>query len=182
MRRRLGWLVLAVVTLTVLAVVLAVVTVRPDLADKRDRTDRAWTPLRVPLVARYQALAGVEVALHMAGAGSRTVTKDLDAALTRWRQVARVDDPATQAPLADDLEGLALRVKANLVASPRLQSDPGVGAAVGGFDRTVVSPPAVDAYNRAVVAYQHARTGTIRGLAADAFGFGARPELKLGGG
>ena len=172
----------ALVTLAVAAAVVAVLTVRPDLADARDRVDTAWTPLRAPLVARYQALAGVEVALDGAGASTRTVTKDLTAALTRWQHDAAVDDPAAQAPLANDLEGLALRVKANLVASARLQADPAIGSALGVFDRAVVSPPAVSAYNTAVVAYQHARTGTIRRVVADVFGFDGRPELELAGG
>jgi hypothetical protein len=106
---------------------------------------------------------------------------DLTATLTRWQRLARVDDPGSQAPLANDLEALAARVKANVSASDRLNADPAIKAALSAFDGVVVSPPTVDAYNRAVRAYQHARTGTIRRLVADVLGFDARPQLVLGG-
>jgi hypothetical protein len=179
MRRRLGWLVAALVVLAVVAAVIAVVTVRPSLSDARDRVDRAFTPLQAPLDARYVALTRVEVALDTGGAASRTVTVDLTAALHQWQQVAHADDPATQVPVANQLEGLAQRVKANLLTSPRLQAIPTLQGALGGFDQAIVNPPAVAAFNQAVNAYQHARTGTIRRLVADTFGFDARAELEL---
>ena len=179
MRRRLGWLVAALVVLAVVAAVIAVVTVRPSLSDARDRVDRAFTPLQAPLDARYQALTRVEVALDTGGAATRTVTHDLTAALHQWQQVAHADDPAAQVPVANQLEGLAQRVKANLLASPRLQAIPSLPGALGAFDQAIVNPPAVAAFNQAVNAYQHARTGTIRRLVADTFGFSARTELEL---
>jgi len=180
MRRRLVWLALAVVAVVVVLAVVAVLTTQPDLSDHRDQVDRAWTPLRVPLVARYQALGGVLQALDGAGAQGRTVTKDLAATLARWERLASVDDPATQAPLANDLEGLAARVQANVSASDRLNASTSVKAALQAFHTAVVSPPAVAAYNRAVRGYQRARTGTIRGPVADILGFDARPQLVLG--
>jgi hypothetical protein len=180
MRRRLLWLALAVVAVVVVLAVVAALTTQPDLSDHRDQVDRAWAPLRAPLVMRYQALGAVLVALDGAGAQGRTVTKDLTAALTRWQRVARVDDPATQAPLANDLEALAARAQANVAASDRLNANATVSAALQAFHKTLVNPPAVAAYNRAVRSYQHARTGTIRRLVADALGFDARPQLVLG--
>jgi hypothetical protein len=181
MRRRLVWLALAVVAVVVVLAVIAVVTTQPDLSDHRDQVDRAWTPLRPPLVARYQALGSVLQALDSAGAQGRTVTKDLAATLARWQRVARVDDPASQAPLANDLEALATRVQANVAASDRLNASTSIKPALQTFHNALVSPPAVAAYNRAVRAYQHARTGTIRGLVADVLSFDARPQLVLGG-
>jgi hypothetical protein len=181
MRRWMKWLVLAVVVLVVAAAVVGVVTVRPGLADARDQVDRTWVPLRPPLVARYQALGGVDLALVAAGARDRSVTKDLTVELGRWQRLARTDEPAAQAPLADNLEALALRVKANINAADRLKADPGLMNAVGGFDRAIVSPPAVAAYNRAVRAYEHKRGGTAGGLVATVFGFDARPVLTIGG-
>jgi len=178
-RRRLLWVGLAVVALVLVAVVVAMVTIRPDQSDARDRVDRAWAPLRAPLVARYQALGGVVQALDGAGARGRTVTADLAAALARWQRLARVDDPGSQAPLANDLEALAARVKANVAASDRLNADAAIKASLSVFDRVVVSPPTVEAYNRAVRAYQHARTGTIRRLVADLLGYDGRPQLVL---
>jgi hypothetical protein len=181
MPRRLRWLALALVALVVVAVVVAVVTVRPGLSDARDRVDQAWSPLRPALVTRYQSLAGVDLALAAAGGQTRTVTKDLSAALTQWQHRARVDDPATQAPLANNLEALALRVKANVVASDRLKGNAGLGTALAAFDQAVVSPPAVAGYNRAVRAYQQQRSGAVHHLVANVFGFDARPTLAIAG-
>ena len=109
------------------------------------------------------------------------MTQDLTAELRRWQQVAHANDPAVQVPIANDLEGLAQRLKVNLVASPRLQSLQPLQAALNAFNQAVVNPPAVRTFNAAVDAYQRARTGTIKRLVADAFGFGARPELELSG-
>jgi hypothetical protein len=181
MRRRFGWLVLALVVLVVAGAVVAVVTQRPGISDARDRVDRAWTPLQAPLDARYQALTGVQAALDAGGQSSRTVTLDLTTALRQWQRVAHADDPAAQVPIANDLEGLVARVKVNLVASPRLQSIQPLQAALSTFNQAVVNPPAVQSFNAAVDAYQRARTGTIKRLVADSFGFGARPELELAG-
>ena len=181
MPRRLRWLALALVALVVVAVVVAVVSVQPALSDARDRVDQAWAPLRPALVARYQSLAAVELTLVAAGGQARTVTKDLSVALTQWQHDVRVDDPATQAPLANDLEGLALRVKANFVASDRLRGNPGLVAALGAFDQAVVSPPAVAVYNRAVRDFQQQRSGAVHHLVASLFGFDARPTLEIAG-
>ena len=37
------------------------------------------------------------------------------------------------------------------------------------------------AYNQAVAAYQHERTGAIHHLVAGVFGYSARPELAIAG-
>jgi hypothetical protein len=182
MRRWVKWLAVAVVALVVAGLVVAVVTVRPRLADARDGVDHAWAPLRVPLIARYQALGGVVLALNASGAKDRSVTKDLTVTLGRWQRIARTDDPGAQAPLADQLEGLALRVHANVNASDRLRTNPGLSAALSAFDRVVVSPPAVVTYNKAVHTYQQRRTGTVGRLVAAMFGFGDRPVLLVAGG
>lgn len=182
MPRRLRWLVLALVALVVVGFVVAVVTVQPGLSDARDRVDQTWSPLRPALVARYRSLAGVELALVAAGGQARTVTKDLGAALTEWQRTARVDDPATQAPLANDLEALALRVKANVAASDRLRGNTGLRAALAAFDVAVVNPPAVATYNQAVREYQQQRSGAVHHLVASLFGFDARPTLVVAGG
>jgi hypothetical protein len=182
MRRWVKWLALALVAVVVAVVVVAVVAVRPPLADARDAADHAWTPLRVPLIARYQALGGVVLALDASGAQGRTVTRDLVGTLGRWQRIDRTDDPEAQAPLANQLEGLALRVHANVAGSDRLKADPTLLTALGAFDRAVVSPPAVAAYNGAVRTYQRRRTGTAGRIVAGVFGFAARPVLLIAGG
>jgi hypothetical protein len=182
MRRWVKWLALAVVALVVAGLVIAVVTVQPRLADARDGVDHAWAPLRVPLIARYQRLSGVVLALDAAGARDRAVTKDLTAALAQWERIAPTDDPGAQAPLADELEALALRARANVNHSDRLLLNPAVKTAFGAFDQAVVSPPAVVAYNRAVNTYQRRRTSTAGRIVAALFGFGDRPVLMIVGG
>jgi hypothetical protein len=182
MRRWVKWLAVAVVALVVVGLVVAVVTVRPRLADARDGVDHAWAPLRVPLIARYQALGRVQQALIASGAKDRTVTKDLTVTLGRWQHIVGTDDPGAQAPLADQLEGLALRVHENVKASDRLNNNPGLKTALAAFDQAVVNPPAVVAYNKAVHTYQQRRTGTVGRLVAAMFGFGNRPVLLVAGG
>ena len=182
MRRWVKWLALAVVALVVAGLVIAVVTVQPRLADARDSVDHAWAPLRVPLIARYQRLGGVMVALDAAGARERTVTKDLTAALAQWQRTAPTDNPGAQAPLADELEALALRARVNVQHSDRLKANPGLLAAFGAYDQAIVNPPAVVAYNRAVSTYQQRRTSTAGRIVAALFGFGDRPVLTIVGG
>jgi hypothetical protein len=182
MRRWVKWLALAVVALVVAGLVVAVVTVQPRLSNARDAVDHAWAPLRVPLVARYEALNGVRVALDAAGAQTRGVTKDLTAALAQWQRIDQTDDPGAQAPLADELEALALRARANVSHSARLLSNTAVLGAFGAFDKAIVSPPQVAVYNRAVHTYQQRRTSTAGRLVAGLFGFGDRPLLLIVGG
>jgi hypothetical protein len=89
-------------------------------------------------------------------------------------------DPGAEATTADELEALARRARANVAASARLSADPGIASAFAAFDQAVVAPAAVKAYNRAVRAYERARTGTIKSLVARALGYDARPVLVLG--
>jgi hypothetical protein len=182
MRRWVKWLALAVVALVVAGLVVAVVTVQPRLADARDAVDQRWVPLRVPLIARYQRLDGVRLALDAAGASQRAVTKDLTATLAQWQRVAATDDPGAQAPLADDLEALALRARANVQHSDRLRQNPALQTAFAAFDQATVDPPRVATYNQAVHTYQQRRTSTAGRVVAALFGFGDRPVLMIAGG
>ncbi len=162
----------------------AYLTVQPGLADGRDRVDDAWGPLRAPLAVRYEALGALTQALVDAGASDRSVTEDLTVALQRWSRFAlrgpTHTDPGAEATIANDLEALGRRTRANIAASARLNTNPGVVAALGAFDLAVIPPPLVDAYNRAVRTYQDARGGTIDSLVAKALAFDARPVLQIG--
>jgi hypothetical protein len=184
MARRLRWIVLVAVVLVVIAAVLAVLLVRPGLQDARDRVDATWTPLRHPLAVRYIALARVGQALQAAGAGGRTVTRDLDAALGRWAALARHpdrdDDPAAEATAADLLEALARRVHANVSASDKLKANTPLLTALQAYDQALAPPVAVRVYNRAVRAYEHKRTGTVAHVVAGVLGYDSRPVLVNG--
>jgi hypothetical protein len=181
--RRVRWILLLVVALVVAVVAAAFFLVRPGLDDSRDRVDARWTPLRPSLIARYQALGGVETALQ-AVAADRAITKDLGEGLERWDRLAlngpRHTDAGAEAVAANDLEALARRARANLVGSARLANDPGLRDALAAFDAAVVPPDTVDAYNRAVRSYEDERSGFFEGIVAGLLGYDSRPVLVLG--
>ena len=182
--RRLRWIIPLLLVMVVASAAAAYVLVQPDLADGRDRVDAAWTPLRDPLNTRYQALGVVAQALVDAGAGDRAVTKDLTATAQRWSRFAlrgpKHTDLAAEAVIANELEALARRTRANIGASARLGANPALQDALNTFDLAVVPPPLVQAYNRAVRAYQGARSGTIDSLVAKVLAYDARPVLQFG--
>ena len=113
------------------------------------------------------------------------VTADLDTALDRWKRYALLGpkhtDAATEATLANVLEGLARRVRANYIASEKLKSNDALRAAIDAFDQAIVPPPTVRAYNRAVRTYQDDRSGFFERLVAGALGYDSRPVLVVGG-
>jgi hypothetical protein len=183
--RRFRWIVVLVVAVLVAAVVAAFVLVRPGLEDERGRVDARWTPLRPALITRYAKLDSVATALRDAGAGDRAVTADLDSLLARWNRFALLGPKHTnatsEATTANELEGLARRVRANYIASEKLKSNEALRAAIDAFDQAVVSPPAVKAYNRAVRTYEDDRSGFFERIVAGALGYDARPVLVVGG-
>lgn len=182
--RRLRWIIPLSLLLVAAAVAAAYLTVQPDLADRRDRVDAEWSPLRSPLAARYAALGALTQSLVDAGAADRAVVESLTATLASWDRLAlrgpKHTNPGAEARIANDLEALGRRVRANIAASARLNTNPAVTAALGAFDVAVVPPPLVQAYNRAVREYQDARNGTIDSLVASALAFDARPILQIG--
>jgi hypothetical protein len=185
MSRRVRWLIVIALVLVVAGAIAAVLTVQPKLSDARDRVDARWSTLRSPLLARYSALDGVSKSLKDAGEGNRSVTKDLDAALARWSKLAlrgaEHTDPGVEASTANELEALARRVRANIVASDRLKTNTALGTALGTFDQSVVSPPDVKAYNAAVRHYEDEREGAIHHLVATILGDKERAQLFVGG-
>jgi hypothetical protein len=185
MSRRVRWLIVIALVLVVAGAVAAVLTIQPKLSDARDRVDARWSAVRPHLVARYTALGGVAQALKDAGETNRSVTKDLDAALPRWSKLALLGaehtDPGVEASTANELEALARRVRANIVASDRLKTNAAILAAFTTFDQAVVPPPDVKAYNASVRRYEDEREGAIHHLVASVLGFATRSELLVGG-
>lgn len=182
MSRRVLYLVALFVVVVVAGAVALGATARPRLVDRRDTVDARWSTLRGPLAARYEGLAQLRAALANAGAGERTYGVALSEGLAEWeRLTTRPDlDAAAEAAAANRLEGLAARVRANVAGSARLGADAAITEALASFDATLVSPPDVRAYNRAVRRYQDARTAGSRRLVAGVLGFEARPVLVLG--
>src|SRR5262245_19915015 len=140
MSRRVGLILLVVVLLLAGVVVGLVVTARSPLEDGRNAVDGRWVPLRAPLTARYQALQKVAAGLDTAGAGDRTYAVDLAHSLDEWSRLTKSKDPdaASEATVANQLEGIATRVRTDVAASGRLSRDQGLTDAFTAFDAALV--------------------------------------------
>jgi hypothetical protein len=177
--RGLRWILLTLVVLVVGGVVALVVVERPKLDDARGAVDTAWIPLRAPLHDRYDKLNAALTAFT-AGAGNRSVARDLRAALARWNAAVKSGDVGTQAIAADDLEAQGTRLRANVLGSVRLNGVTPLTDALTAFDGTTPPPPLVAVYNERVRAYEDDRTSAAGTPVARALGFGERPVLLLG--
>jgi hypothetical protein len=177
MWRRLRWVLLALVVVVTGLVVAAVLTQKPTLDDDEHAVDARWSALRDSLAPRYVALENATTALGTAGEGDRTVTQDLTAGLAAWKQALDHGTATDQAEIANRLEGLGTRLRANIVQSARLNEDTALVAALAAYDGVAPAPDAVTAYNRAVRTYEDDRTDTIRSPVAMVFGFDARPRF-----
>ena len=182
MSRRVGLLVLVVALLLAAVVVVLALSARSPLQDGRDAVDGRWVPLRVPLASRYDALGQVVAGLDAAGAGERTYAVDLSDRLDEWNRLVKSSSPdaASEAAVANELEGLATRVRTNIASSGRLSRDQNLAGAFTAFDAALVSPPAVSAYNHAVRRYEDTRHETLKRFPARLLGFDARPILVIG--
>jgi hypothetical protein len=184
MARRVLRLAVVVVLVLIAGAVALVLTSRPQLDDRRDEVDRAWMPLRAPLTLRYERLAAVEGESTTAGAGDRGVTRELGAALARWNRLRAVGDgdadAEAEAASANQLEGLAARLRAVVLSSDRLKGVDPLNQAIGAFQGSAPPPSEIQAYNDAVQEYEDTRTSFVRRPIADLFGYDSRPQLTLG--
>ena len=183
MTRRVRRVVLVLVVVLVGVAVAVVLVGRSKLDDSSSHVDDAWTPLQAPLAVRYLRLAAVANAFREAGAGDRTVTRDLDRLLDKWGKERNAEDPDPEAEVvtANALEGAARRVIAANGAGPRLQSNEQLQTAIAEFTNSAVPEPAVAAYERAVRDYQDTVDATLWSPAARIFGYDTRPVLTLAG-
>ena len=82
---------------------------------------------------------------------------------------------------ANRLEAQSKRLAANVFGSPRLaRASSRSTQAITDFSGTAPSPALVQAYNRAVRAYEHDRNDSLRKPVARLFGYDARPVLVIG--
>jgi len=174
--RRISFTVLLALTT---ATVVLVVAVRPALQDATDTVQERWEPLRRPLGARYAALGRVAETLGAAGAGDRSVARELRDGLALWNLLRVTTDAAGQAAAAADLEGLAARVRATTQEVDRLAAQPEIAEAMRGFDATAPEEELVRAYNRSVLEYERRRRAPLRSIVADLDGYGPRRSLQL---
>jgi len=180
--RRLGLLALVLLVIGAIALVL---TARPKLEDEHDRADDRWTRLRAPLAQRYDQLAAVRDQLQQAGAEDRDVTKELTRALNRWADLVESSDAdadtSAEAEAANDLEGLATRVKRTVMGSARLSTVQPLADALAAFTATVPATDDVVAYNEAAESYQRTTESARYEFVARIFGYDAPPALVLSG-
>jgi len=179
MGRFFRWTVLALVVVVVTGTVILVITVRPGLQDDAQEVRRTWKPLLQPLTARYGQLSGVVAALEAAGNGDREMTRQLKRTLSDWDLLLATNDAAVQAETADELEGLASRVRATVTGSDRLRANAGLTKAITTFDAEKVPRALVKRYNDTVLRYERNRDGILRGIVASLDGYDAHPTLQL---
>jgi hypothetical protein len=179
MARRIRWIVLALVVVLVTGIVILVITVRPGLQDDAQEVRRTWKPLLQPLTARYGTLNGVVGALTGAGNGNRDITRELKRSLSDWQLLGATTDDAEQAKTANELEGIATRVRTIVAASDRLKANAAIAAAFTTFDAAKVPPALVKRYNDSVLRYERNRDGTLRSIVANLDGYDPHPTLQL---
>jgi hypothetical protein len=109
------------------------------------------------------------------------VTKDLQTELAAWKKAVAGGDAATQVEIANRLEGDGLRLRANVLASPRIAGVTDVTDKLAAFDGSAPPAELVRAYNTAVRTYENDRDDTLRKPLTWAFGYDARPILVIGG-
>jgi hypothetical protein len=179
MGRWIRWTVLALVVVVVTGTVILVITVRPGLQNDAQEVRRTWKPLLQPLAVRYGALGGVVTALETAGNGNRDLTKQLKGALSDWDLLKATTDASNQAKTANQLEGLASRIRATASASDRLKADAQLTRAIATFDAAKVPPALITHYNDTVLQYERNRDGMLRGIVANLDGYDPHPTLQL---
>jgi len=178
MPRRSGRWVALVVLLLVGAFVALVITGHGALSnDSRQISDR-WKPLRGPLADRYELLGSAAGVVDQVSS-DRSVTADITKAQRTWNAAQKHSDIDTQVVAANELEGLARRLDANVAASVKLGADADVKAALDAFHQSAPAQPLVDGFDDASAQYAKDRTSIGRRLAAALFGYDARPTLRL---
>ncbi len=163
---------------------LAVFIVKPKLDDNLKKVDVSWIPLRQSLNARYQGLSEANAALSAVGGPQRSVTSELAKKLNDWNELmlrpVSAENLSTEVGLANSLEALARRARANVAANPKLSADPTISAGFTRFDQQVSPNDRVAAYNRAAKTYETERSKFPNSLVAEIFGASNRPLLQLG--
>lgn len=178
MPRRSGrWIALAAIVV-IGGLIALIITGQGTLSNDSRQVNDRWKPLRATLTDRYTQLANAAGSVDQVSP-DRTVSNDINKAGRTWAVALKRSDVDAQVAAANDLEGLARRLEANVAASPKLSADPDVRAAIDAFRATVPETPLVDAFDDATAKYARDRTSIGRRLAAAMFGYEPRPALRL---
>jgi hypothetical protein len=179
MRRRARWIFVVVLLVLLVAAAVALVFVqKPTLDDGREAVDTRWSAMRPALVTRYDHL-DTALQAFVAAAGERTVAADTQRELAAWRKAVTDGGQEQQADAANRLEGLGVRMRANVLASPRLAGVAEISDALAAYGTSAPPEDLVDRYNRAVRTYEDDRTDTLHVPVARLFGFESRPTFAL---
>jgi hypothetical protein len=178
MRGRLRWIFVAILVLLIAGAVALVFAQKPTLDDGRDGVNARWSALRPALVTRYERLDAA-LQLFVVAAGERTVATDTQRELAAWRSAIEDGGEERQADAANRLEGLGVRLRANILASPRLAEVPELSDALTAYDTSAPGADLVERYNRAVENYEDDRTDTLHVPVARLFGFDSRPTFVV---
>ncbi len=104
---------------------------------------------------------------------------DTQRELAAWKKAVADGGQEQQADSANRLEGLGVRLRANVLASPRLAGVPEISDALAAYGTSVPDPNLVERYNRAVGTYEDSRTDTLHVPVARLFGFDSRPTFVI---
>lgn len=163
---------------------LTVFIVQPKLDDRLNKVNASWIPLRQSLNNRYQGLSETNTALSAAGGPQRSVTSELSKELDAWNklmaQPAATENVGTEVGIANELEALARRARANIAANPKFSNDPAVSSGQARFDQQVPPAARVAIYNRVAKNYENETSEFPSSLAAAILGASNRPLLRLG--
>jgi hypothetical protein len=179
MRGVLRWVLVVVLVLVIAgAVALVFFVQKPTLDDDRNAVDARWSALRPALVTRYERLDAALQAF-LAAAGERTVAADALRELAAWEKAVSAGTQERQTDVANRLEGLGVRLRGNVLASPRLSTVTEISDALAAYGGSLPPDELVQRYNRAVRTYEDSRTDTLHVPVARLFGFDSRPTFVI---
>jgi hypothetical protein len=159
------------------AAVVLVLTSRPTLSEAHSDAAKAWTALHAPLLARYDAVAALERAMHAAGPDRDFLTSARDA-LAEWNALTVSSDLSRQISAANRVEGAARRLSvAASDPSSRYSTNGQVVAASGVLLRAQPAKSAIDHADKAILHYNDVRNGALRSIVAGALGYDALPRF-----
>jgi hypothetical protein len=167
-----------VLVLLVVVAGVIVLTSRPGLEDARKGVDATWDAAAPRINERLTVLAAANQPLVSTPGPVGEVAKEVDAELKTWVRAQQSNDRDAAIESANQLEGLGRRLVAVVRASPRVSADPNITARIDAFANTP-EPAEIDAFARAVRAYEDERRGPIRGIVAGALGYDEVPTLAV---
>jgi hypothetical protein len=177
--------VLVPVALVAVAVALlvSVLSARPDLSNARSRVDGAWSQLAPRLDTRYQLLADASTKLASVPGPVHSVAGDVNTAVARWRHDRQSHaSVAEQVHAANDLEATGRQLAATAGASPRVKGNAPAQTALYAYlsDKALSAAGGSNGFNPKVAAYEHERRGPVRAVVARVLGDGNIPALDTG--